>query len=416
MIIIDISIFVDMLCMKLAILALIVIIATSGISSAFAAQLSWDTRTPEKALEPKFIFQRTVTIDYNDGGIIADELQGKKESVFFVADGSSPEIAQLIEKLNKQLEQSGTTARISDLKIDYSAQLTGYDTNASIEYDIIMIPVIENFLIQEYSSKGPSLFDVSWRGLSVHEPIIISDYDITKPLSLFQSKFPQTYEKILGTGAEGLLSESIVDASGIQTLSLAKWHSLFDPTSVVVDATRYGFKGEVVTTFSMGTSDIFNPTKEKIQEVEFVADKPYRISTFEAADSAVLFIPGYASAGMLGGYEIIQTGPKPPFGVTPITPKEQFPIFVMYGMAGMAAAGAGGFFWWSSKKAKKETKLGQTGIDPSKLRGVETSSASGGYHTNRGEAQLVDESDYTRTKSVYSEPTKRTMPKGWQDK
>ncbi|MBI5698170.1 MAG: hypothetical protein HZC29_06780, partial [Thaumarchaeota archaeon] len=103
-------------------------------------------------------------------------------------------------------------------------------------------------------------------------------------------------------------------------------------------------------------------------------------------------------------------------GVTPITPKEQFPIFVMYGMAGMAAAGAGGFFWWSNKKAKKETNLGQTGIDPSHLKGVETSSASGGYHTNRGEAQLADGSDYAQTKNVYSEPTKRTMPKGWQDK
>jgi hypothetical protein len=67
-------------------------------------------------------------------------------------------------------------------------------------------------------------------------------------------------------------------------------------------------------------------------------------------------------------------------------------------MAGMAAAGAGCFFWWSTKKAKREQSLGQSGIDPSLLRGVETSSASGVYKTNRGEAHLI-------------ENEKKTMPK-----
>lgn len=416
MIIIDISIFVDISYVKLVLVAVLALIVTSGASSAFAAQLSWDTRSPDLAVEPKFTFQRTITIDYKDGGIIAQELQGKKELVQFSADGSSQEIAQLIEKINAQLEKSGGSARISDLKLNYSAQLTGYDTGASIEYNIMLTPRIDTYLIQQYSEKGPTLLDASWRGLSIHEPVLISGYDVTKPISFLESKFPVVYKQIIGTKAEGLLSESIIDASGIQALPLAKWHWLFDPTSIIVDATRFGFsRGPVVTTFSMGTSDIFNPTKEKLAEVDFTSDKTYRVSTFEAADNAVLFVPGYASAGMLGGYEIIQTGPKPPVGITPIGSKEQFPIFVVYGMAGMAAAGAGGFFWWSSKKAKRDLTLGQTGIDPSRLRSVETSMASGGYHTNRGEAQLANAYDVEKSNNS-EQSSKRAMPKGWQNK
>ena len=70
--------------------------------------------------------------------------------------------------------------------------------------------------------------------------------------------------------------------------------------------------------------------------------------------------------------------------------------------------------------------MGQQGIDPSQLRGVATSAASGGYQTVRGEAQLVGESDYAQTKSVYEQEkqteaapptdtsTKGSMPKGWK--
>ena len=42
----------------------------------------------------------------------------------------------------------------------------------------------------------------------------------------------------------------------------------------------------------------------------------------------------------------------------------------------------------------------QTGIDPSQLVGADTSTGSGGYKTNRGEAHLKSD-DYEQTRSVY---------------
>ena len=77
-------------------------------------------------------------------------------------------------------------------------------------------------------------------------------------------------------------------------------------------------------------------------------------------------------------------------------------------MAGMAAIGGVGFFIFSNRALKRqENEQGQTGIDPSRLVGYQTSASSGGYQTNRGEAQLKDESDYAQTRSVYEETAPR---------
>ena len=85
----------------------------------------------------------------------------------------------------------------------------------------------------------------------------------------------------------------------------------------------------------------------------------------------------------------------------------------------------------SEKKRKGDIKAGnvQTGIDPTQLVGADTSTGSGGYKTNRGEAHLKS-NDYEHHRSVYDEPqvenkTEETstddstskpgaMPKGWK--
>lgn len=417
MIIMDISISMDMLYMhqKAVVSLLAIIIFTNGISSAFAAQLSWDARSFDGATNPKFTFQRTVIIEYDSGGMIADDLRGKQTSIQFSADGATKGMDDLVQKINEDLQKSGSTVWVSDLTLQYSAELIGREHDATIDYKIIMMPAITGFLIREYDEGAPALFDVTWRGIRVDGPVVLSDskqeIEINKPISFLQKEFPTSYSVIMETEAEKMLESSMIDASGINQLAIAKWHSLTDPTAIISDTSQYGFKGDVLTAFSMGESTIFTPTKEKFSEMIFVADKEYKIQTHEAADNANLFIPGYAAPTLIGEYEAIGFSPMK-LSNTPISQQGQFPIFIIYGMAGMAAAGAGGFFWWSGKKAKKDLRLGQSGIDPMLLRGIETSSASGGYKTNRGEAHLVGDTMYEQTESVYDKSKRGTLPKG----
>ena len=56
----------------------------------------------------------------------------------------------------------------------------------------------------------------------------------------------------------------------------------------------------------------------------------------------------------------------------------------------------------------KNQAQGQQGIDPNNLVGYQTSASSGGYQTNRGEAQLKSDTSYEQTRSVYEESAEVT--------
>ena len=58
----------------------------------------------------------------------------------------------------------------------------------------------------------------------------------------------------------------------------------------------------------------------------------------------------------------------------------------------------------------KNQAQGQQGIDPNKLVGYQTSASSGGYQTNRGEAQLKTDTDYAQSRNVYDDAPQETTP------
>ena len=402
-------------------LSVLSILLVGSISPAFAAQLNWDAKTPETAEIPEFKFQRTAYIEYEEGGSIADALRGQQVTITFTADSSTPGVSELIDKLNDNLRELQSSAHITDLTIEYHASLFGRGENTSIDYRIILTPKLDGYLIKPYTEGSPALFDVLWRGIKVSDPITITteehgDVEINMPVSFYEKNFPDVASQITGE-ARDVLSMPIIDATGLGALGIGNWHFLADPTGIVAETSKYGFSGAkvVVSSFTMGESSFREgQIKEKEFEATFTSDKTYHIRTIESGDSGNIFLAGYASPDQLGGAEVV--------GVSPIASSDSaqtstgsFPIFIIYGMAGMAAAGAGGFFWWSSKKAKRETEHIQTGIDPKYLRGVDTSEASGGYKTNRGEAELIsDDEGHKQHTSVYDQgSTRGSLPAGY---
>lgn len=391
-------------------------------SQAFAAQLNWDAKTPENGSVPKFTFQRSAFIEYPEGGSVADSLRGKDTRISFTADLTTPGVQTLIDKINDNLREQKSSVHVNDLKLEYSASMVGRGDGASVDFRIIMIPTMDGYLIKPYTENSPALFDVLWRGLKVSGPITLTtqeygDVEINQPLSFFKHQFPEVGSQITGE-AEKVLTAGLIDASGINSLPIGSWHFLADPTGIVAETSKYGFSGAkvVVSSFTMGESSFREgQIKEKEFEGTFTSDKTYLVKTIEAGDSGNIFLAGYASPDKLGDVEVVGVSPKAPAGAAQ-TSSGSFPIFIIYGMAGMAAAGAGGFFWWSSKKAKQDSEHVQTGIDPKYLRSASTSEASGGYKTNRGEAELAtDDASYKQHQSVYDQgSTRGSLPAGYQ--
>jgi hypothetical protein len=398
--------------------------------SVLGAQLDARLVPDADSADIKITYQRNIWIGYNEGGQLADELRGKQWEIKVMADSSNPGVQDLIQKINQKISRDGSSARITDLKIEYTAGLIGRGANTSIDYKIILFPTLSFYNIRQYSANSPSLVDMGWRGLTATGPIVIDGVEINLPISALKSQELAAYDVIAGTEGETLMSQNLINAEGIRNQPLTNWHFLFDPTGINVDASTFGLhetiSGFVVSSYTMGESSIREGRQvEKELSAEFTKDKPYEIRSVESADSANLHLIGFAAVDKLEGTEV--------FGVTPQSPEGYatastggFPVMIIYGMAGMAGIGAIAILFISSRKLKAEEGQGQQGIDPSQLQAYSTSESSGGYKTVRGEAQLKGEQSYEQTRNVYeqekqaepkssdSSSARGSMPKGWK--
>ena len=418
--------------------SLAVIMLASTVGPAFAAQMefrSWVSSDSPETAEIKF--QRTVILNYDEGGMLADELRGQKVAKTFTVTSADPGVNELRDRINYQFSQLGSSAVVTDVQIDYDTKLTGRGLNTSVDYKIILTMEITNHVLRESSGGNSGLVDMNWRGLMIPGDVTVNskgiDHEINLPISFVANSAPGLYSAIQGTEAETLLNTPIMDASGIKAQPLGNWHFLFDPTGINVDASTYGMSeelaGVVWSSYTMGESSIREGIQtEKEFEASFTTDKTYDLRTIESADSANIFFAGFANIDVLNDAEVVGVYPEAPEGFA-TTSTGEFPVMIIYGMAGMAGVAGVAVFIVSEKKRKGEIAQGgqQTGIDPSQLRGVDTSTGSGGYKTNRGEAHLAND-DYAHHRSVYDEPqveekkeddtsassTRGSLPKGWK--
>ena len=402
---------------------------TLTIVPAFGAQMEFRMLPEEQNATATVKFQRTIFLEYENGGQLADELMGKKTSKTFSV--TSDEIR---DRINYYLKNTAETdAVVTNVQVDYDAQLTGRAINTSIDYKIILTLDLQGHILREYSGSSPALVDMDWRGFIVDGPIDLDirgvNNEINLPISYIAQASPSLYSAVQGSEAETILNYPIIDSTGIKAQPLGNWHFLFDPTGINVDASTFGLSdelaGRVWSSFTMGESSFREGIQiEKTHEATFTADKSYIIRAIESADSANVHIGGFASVDVLGNSEVFGVSPTPPEGFA-TTSSGEFPVMIIYGMAGMSGIVGIGVFIISEKKRKKDAGQGQTGIDPSRLRAASTSTGAGGYKTNRGEAYLDDES-YEKTRSVYEQPqveekqdeqatsNKGSMPKGWK--
>jgi hypothetical protein len=411
----------------------------STIAPAFAAQMEFRTWVQSDSVdEVEIKFQRTVIINYDEGGMLADELRGQKFAKTFTVTSADPGVNELRDRINYQLSQAGSSAAVTDVQLDYDTKLTGRGLNTSIDYKVILTVTITNHVLRESSGGNSGLVDMNWRGIMVPGEVTVNakgiDHEINLPISFIADVAPGLNSAIMGSEAETLLNTPIMDASGIKNQPLGNWHFLFDPTGINVDAAQFGLSeelaGVVWSSFTMGESSFREGIQtEKEHEATFTTDQTYDLRTIESADSANAFFAGFANIDVLDNQEVVGVYAEAPEGYA-TTATGEFPVMIIYGMAGFAGMAGIAIFLVSEKKRKKDAAAGnvQTGIDPSQLVGADTSTGSGGYKTNRGEAHLKSD-DYAQTRSVYDSPqveekkdddaasassSKGSMPKGWK--
>ena len=390
-------------------LATLIVVGTS--TPVWAAQL--DARiNPNTETSPfKITYLKTVFIEYPNVGGLFDELQGKEWTVDGSADSSNPGVQSLIAELNRGIANDGSQAQISDLNVSYDFHLKARDINTSIDYRVILEGTLSDYVITDDGVR--TLVDMGWRALSTDKEIMIDGVEINIPINILRDNEPEVYTYFAGTEAESVLGKHLINADFILEQPLTNWHFLFDPTGINVDAGTFGLDDEiagfVISSWTMGESSIREGRQvERIFEAEIMADQLYVVRSVQSTDTANLSTVGFGALDSLDGIEIVGVTPTPPEDYM-TTSTGDFPVMIIYGMAGIAAI-AGIAFFFISSRSLKTTSSEQSGIDPSRLQGYETSDSSGGYKTNRGEAQLKDDSDYQQTRSHYDEQSQQSPP------
>ena len=387
-------------------LAILVVVGTSA--PAWAAQM--DARINPNSDESPFSmhYLRTVFIEHPEGGDLFDELRGHEWTISGTADSSDPGVQELMAKINDKISSEAIKTKITDLNVNYEFYLKARDINTSIDYKVHLEGTLSDYVITKDAQR--TLVDLGWRGMSTTDEIVINDVEINIPINILRDQEPEAYSFFVGTAAEEVLHRPLINADFILEQPLTNWHFLFDPTGINADASTFGLdesiSGFVVSSWTMGESSIREGRQvERVFEAEVVADETYVVRSVQSADTANLSTIGFGALDMLDGVEIVGVTPTPPDGYA-TTSTGGFPIMIVYGMAGMAAIAGIAFFLVSSRSIKNEKK-GQQGIDPNRLVGYQTSASSGGYQTNRGEAQLKDDTNYEQTRSVYEETSEQ---------
>lgn len=415
-----------------------IFITIGGISPVFASsQLEVSIDPNSDTAIAKMVYQRTINIDYSDGGKLVDTMNGLNKEISFSADSSNPSVQSLISKINSYILSNNSQAQITDLTVEYKSLMTGRSTSMSVDYTVTLHPTIHNFVIKQGSGNDPTLIDVDWRGFGVVGPVVINtpaygDVEINLPISTFERFTPALALSLKASDAGEIMSTRLMDGDEIKAQPIGNWHFLFDPTGIGADASQYGFQtGSVISSFTMGESSLREGLiREQVHEGSVNIDKTYMVTSYESSGNASIDIIGFANRDVLGSSEIFGVTPNAPEGYAS-TSTGEFPAFILYGMAGMAAMGGAAMLLISKRKLNKEKGKGyhQTGIDPTQLTGVQTSASSGGYQTVRGEAQVKGLEDYNEHKSYYDEkpqveeksedkPSSKggAMPKGFESK
>jgi len=397
--------------MILTILIAGIIIVGTSTSTVWAAQLESKINPNSDESPFKMNYLKTIFIEYQNGGDLFDALRGHEWTITGSADISDPGVQKLMDSLNQRITEDGSQARISDLNVEYDFHLKARNINTSVDFKVIIEGTLTNYVITKDSQR--TLIDLGWRGLSTNDEIIIDGIEINIPINMIKSQELEAYAFFVGTEAEDVLNRPLINADFILEQPMTNWHFLFDPTGITSDAETFGLDksitGFVISSWTMGESSLREGRQvERVYEADIISDQKYSVRSVQSSDQATLAAIGFGALDVLDGVEIAGVTPTSPAGYA-TTSTGEFPVMIVYGMAGMAAIGGIGFFIHSSRSLKN-VKSEQTGIDPSRLVGTQTSSSSGGYQTNRGEAQLKDDSSYQQTRSVYEATSQQSPP------
>jgi hypothetical protein len=335
---------------------IIVALLISGfVSQAYATDLQAALVPQLNNAEVSFIGVKTVTISYQPGSTLAQELNGKSERVQFELNATAGNqdangTSELINALNRALGASQSPVHVEQAMITYTAILKGGPDTTLISYRTEIEPKLQQFVIGSDSSGD--IVDLEWRGIVVQGPIVltptavtatpsdlrVSEIDINRPIGLLQAIHPTVAEKLANTAASDVLNDPILNFKPFDT-PMGIWHRLFDPVGTYGTSVGLDTGGaKALSVYSLGESSIREGAyKETEKDADVTVDGAgVKVHSSTPPPNGQLTIAGYADHQENEGSEFAIVTVDAPAGVQ--TSTGGFPIQVLLILGGMMGA------------------------------------------------------------------------------
>jgi len=303
-------------------------------SQAYASSLMANIDPYEKQFKPSFQFQKTILIFYDDDGKIRDEMIGKDIHVYFSENSSHPLVLKLMQKLNQNLEDLSSQARITELELTVKSKMQGQTLTGILEYDLILVPTITNFVVNQTNSY--TLLDMNWRALFITDKLMITSQigtiDINHPVSFIKEFNPEFYETIRETPIFPILEKPLIDSTGLNG-TLRDWHYRFIPwTSQQSNIVPEEWNGWNVSVLQKGDFTMRDTSQVAITDIDVIADKKYPVRIIENFDRGFIKTKGFVSVDFVNGNEILTVFPNPPTSETMMDHDPTWILFLTIGV------------------------------------------------------------------------------------
>lgn len=200
-------------------------------------------------------YKRATTITHYECSAITDILREAGGTVEVAALDGDPDAEILKAALNENIMASGSGASIRNLDVYYEAVLTRDRHNITIDYEVKINGTLGGDVVSMATHGRPAVVDVSWRNLTVTEPVTIRGTEINLPHNSFEALMPDMFAA-LPEEAVSLLEIPLITTAPIQDAPLETWHFLFDPTGGFAHRDPYGVSEQVPdegrTTYTLG--------------------------------------------------------------------------------------------------------------------------------------------------------------------
>ena len=344
-----------------------VMVILGATAPAWAADLTVafkpDGSSPQVFIE----YRKTVSIEYPEGGLIRDQLNGQNLLVTGSANSSNSGVQDLMEQLNRDILDFGSQAVVSDLDVSYDTRLRSFADHTSIDYYVLLSAYVSNHVIMNDSQR--TLFDLGWMGRGAQDGVVIDGVEINTPISILESHLPDTYDLLAGTAADEILLQKIINADYILERPMTDWYFQILRLSAASGINPYytpSVRPDIIITSEWvlgeyGNGRVLRSDVEIENQVTVMLDRKYTIKSNQTAGTAVVSLHGYGMLYMLDGVEVAISTPEPPnlYGypkaggdrtVWPYQQREllpgiqEFDVFVAYSVAGLAGIAGIAFF------------------------------------------------------------------------